>query len=121
MQAHALVAGSAAAVFANDILYFFDAFCYYIDMNSKKLSIAADILKKAGCENLYLFGSQALGTADRHSDIDIGVTGLPPAQFFLVHSELENTLDMKVDLVDFDCQRSFFELLQNLGELKRIG
>ena len=113
---------SAAAVFDNEsTLYFLDAFCYYIDMNTKMLSVAADILKKAGCENLYLFGSQALGTATDQSDIDIGVTGLPPAQFFRVHSELENTLDMKVDLVDFDCQRSFFDLLQNLGELKRIG
>lgn len=28
---------------------------------------------------------------------------------------------MKVDLVDFDYQKDFFELLKNVGELKKIG
>ena len=90
-------------------------------MNKEKLAVAAEILKKAGCKESYLFGSQVRNTTTKWSDIDIGVTGLPPSQFFRVHLQLETALNMKVDLVDFDYQYSFFELLQNIGEIRKIG
>ena len=35
--------------------------------------------------------------------------------------DLEQALRMPVDLVDFDFQKDFFELLQRVGELKQIG
>ncbi len=90
-------------------------------MNSETLTIATTILKDAGCTEIYLFGSQALNIANENSDIDLGVKGLHPSLFFRVHLQLENELDMKVDLVDFDYQKSFFNLLQGIGELKKIG
>jgi predicted nucleotidyltransferase len=90
-------------------------------MDINLLTTATNILKNAGCTNVYLFGSQVRGIANDNSDIDLGVKGLKPSLFFRVHLQLENALNMKVDLVDFDYQRSFFELLQDIGELKQIG
>lgn len=90
-------------------------------MNATLLATATNILKNAGCSKVYLFGSQARGIANENSDIDLGVNGLSPSLFFRVHLQLENALNMKVDLVDFDHQSSFFELLQDIGELKQIG
>lgn len=90
-------------------------------MTTTTLATATNILKDAGCTSVYLFGSQARGTASESSDIDLGVRGLPPSSFFRTHLRLENELGMKVDLVDFDYQRGFFELLQSVGELRQIG
>lgn len=89
-------------------------------MDSVKISKATSILKNAGCSSVYLFGSQARGTAHSGSDLDLGVFGLPPSLFFRTHFNLENELDMKVDLVDFDHERAFYEMLESIGELKKI-
>ncbi|MBQ4237324.1 MAG: nucleotidyltransferase domain-containing protein [Treponema sp.] len=90
-------------------------------MNAEKLSKAADILKNAGCTEIYLFGSQATGKAHATSDVDLGVKGLPGKLFFRMHSDLEEVLKMPVDLVDFDYQSIFFDLLKRAGELQKIG
>ena len=90
-------------------------------MNATLLATATNILKNAGCTNVYLFGSQARGVANENSDIDLGVKGLQPSLFFRVHLQLENALNMKVDLVDFDYENSFYEMLNSIGELKKIG
>ena len=90
-------------------------------MNLEKLKLASDILKNAGCTEVYLFGSQATGRANENSDVDLGVKGLPPRLFYRMHWQLEEALDMKVDLVDFDFQKDFYELLNRIGELKKIG
>ena len=90
-------------------------------MNLEKLKLASNILKKAGCTEVYLFGSQATGRANENSDVDLGVKGLPPRLFYRMHWQLEEALDMKVDLVDFDFQKDFYELLNRIGELKKIG
>ena len=90
-------------------------------MSVAKLDAAIKILKNAGCSEVYLFGSQATGRANENSDIDLGVRGLPPTAFFGIHFDLEQALRMPVDLVDFDLQKDFFELLQRVGELKQIG
>jgi len=85
------------------------------------LSKATDILKNAGCTEVYLFGSQATGKAHSGSDVDFGVRGLPPRLLFRMHSDLEEALRMPVDLVDFDSQVEFYNLLQRVGELRKIG
>lgn len=90
-------------------------------MSPEKLALAAKILKDAGSSEVYLFGSQATGKATENSDVDLGVKGLPPASFFRMHWKLENALDMRVDLIDFDFQKDFFELLNRIGEVKKIG
>ena len=90
-------------------------------MNAAIIATATKILKDAGCSEIYLFGSQVTGRANEHSDIDFGVRGLSSSSFFGLHYDLEQALRTKVDLVDFDYQKDFFELLQRVGELKKIG
>ena len=90
-------------------------------MNAKLLAKATDILKSAGCSEAYLFGSQATGKAHSLSDVDLGVRGLPPRLLFRMHSDLEEALKMPVDLVDFDSHADFYDLLQRVGELRKIG
>lgn len=90
-------------------------------MNAAKLNIATKILKDAGCTEVYLFGSQATGRAHSGSDVDLGIRGLATGSFFGLHYDLEQALKMRIDLVDFDHQKDFFELLQKAGELKKIG
>ena len=95
--------------------------CYTNSMNAAKIVQAAKILKDAGCSEIYIFGSQATGRVNENSDLDLGVRGLPQGSFFGIHYDLERALQMPVDLVDFDFQKDFFELLRRVGELKQIG
>ncbi len=43
---------------------------------------AARVLKAAGAEEVYVFGSAAMGNLRPGSDGDLAVVGLPPAVFF---------------------------------------
>lgn len=78
------------------------------------------ILKDAGSKEIYLFGSFINGNYNKNSDIDIGVKGLPPDKFFYTHYIIEESLNSKVDLVDFDYEKDFFKVLKALGEIIRI-
>ena len=82
---------------------------------------AVNLLKKEGCEAVFLFGSMVTGKIRHDSDIDICVKGLPPEKFFNVYSKLYTKLDNDFHLVDFDYDNSFFSLLQNQGEVLEIG
>jgi len=82
---------------------------------------AANILKSEGCQSIYLFGSLVTGNIHRNSDIDIGIKGLPPEKFFRVYAKLDNNLKNTVDLVDFDENDKFYNLLTSLGEVVEIG
>jgi predicted nucleotidyltransferase len=82
---------------------------------------AVTYLKNEGCSAIYLFGSIVTGKTHDASDIDIGVKGLPPQKFIRTYSILNKKLFNKVDLVDFDINNNFFELLNSLGEVKKIG
>ena len=91
-------------------------------MLSKKITATiSNLLLNEGCTECYLFGSHATGSADEYSDIDIEIKGLPPARFFAVHSLLEDVTNTTVALIDFDEKPQFFSLLNDLGELKKIG
>ena len=91
-------------------------------MLSKQMTaVIAKLLLDMGCTESYLFGSQVTGNTNEYSDIDIGIKGLPPQKFFATHSMLEDATGKTVDLVDFDEKPQFFELLQKLGELRKIG
>ncbi|GHV86335.1 hypothetical protein AGMMS50230_19430 [Spirochaetia bacterium] len=85
------------------------------------IKIAANLLKNEGCKAVYLFGSMVTGKIHANSDIDIGITGLPPKKFFGVYAYLDRSLSNKVDLVDFDFQKDFYTLLNSLGEVVEIG
>lgn len=51
---------------------------------------------------VYLFGSEAAGTAGKNSDVDFAVAGLPPAAFYHVVDLLSGVLRRPLDLVDLD-------------------
>ena len=82
---------------------------------------ANTFLKNEGCKNVYLFGSMVTGNIHDNSDIDIGVKGLPPENFFSVYSKLYMNLDNEIHLVDFDHDGGFFSLLERLGEVVEVG
>jgi hypothetical protein len=56
-----------------------------IDMNPEKyqedIKKVKNLLKNEGCKVVYLFGSMAIGKIHKNSDIDIGISGLPPRNF----------------------------------------
>ena len=108
-------------IFKTPLLFFPFCVILILMVTERQLSTATNLLKNAGCTDVFLFGSQATGRAHSGSDVDLGVKGLPPAMFYRMHWQLEDVFDMKVDLVDFDFQKDFFELLQRIGELKKIG
>jgi len=87
----------------------------------KDIETAAKFLKNEGCESVYLFGSMVTGKIHQNSDIDIGIKGLPPGNFFRVYAQLDNNLSNEVDLVDFDANHKFYNLLSSLGEIVEIG
>ena len=90
-------------------------------LSNEMTSTISGLLFREGCTECYLFGSHVTGGANENSDIDIGIKGLSPQKFFAVHSALEDATHKTVDLVDFDEKPQFFAILQDLGELKKIG
>jgi predicted nucleotidyltransferase len=78
-------------------------------------------LKNEGCKNVYLFGSLVTGNVHDNSDIDIGIKGLPPENFFKAYSKLYMNLVNEIHLVDFDYDVDFFSLLDRLGEVVEVG
>lgn len=85
------------------------------------LNKITNILKDAGCAEVFLFGSHVTGRANENSDIDIGVKGLNPSKFFSVYARLDSEIDSKIDFVDFDEQSAFFNFLSSIGEVQKIG
>ena len=78
---------------------------------------ALDLLKNEGCKTVYLFGSMVTGKIHDHSDIDIGIKGLPSNKFFSVYSKLYWNLDNNFSLVDFDNDNSLYSLLVKHNEV----
>ena len=87
----------------------------------KDIEIATNLLKNEGCQSIYLFGSMVTGKIHQNSDIDIGIKGLPSEKFFHVYAKLDNNLSNEVDLIDFDENNKFYNLLNSLGEVMEIG
>jgi predicted nucleotidyltransferase len=82
---------------------------------------AAAILKAAGAEAVYLFGSIVEGPFRPDSDIDLAVTGLPPARFFQTMGQTMFVLPRPFDLVDLDVDTPFTRYLKQKGKLYRVA
>ncbi len=82
---------------------------------------ATEILKAAGCTDIYVFGSLAKGRAGESSDLDLAVRGCPKAGFFHLWGKLFMSLDHSVDLVDLDSEDPFAHYLQTHAELVQVG
>jgi len=87
----------------------------------KDIETAVEILKKEGCQSVYLFGSMVTGYIHEHSDIDIGIMGLPKGKFFGTCGKVDFAIENDIDIVDFDFNNSLFILLKRLGEVIQIG
>ncbi len=80
---------------------------------------ATDFLKNEGCK-VFLFGSMVTGKIHNNSDVDIGISGLPPKKFFRIYADLDKKMSSKVELVDFDIHKDFYNLLNSLGEVIEV-
>jgi predicted nucleotidyltransferase len=87
----------------------------------KDIEIATNLLKNAGCQSIYLFGSLVTGKTHDESDIDIGIKGLPVGKFFETCAKVYFAIDNDVGIMDFDNNADFYSLLNNQGEVIEIG
>ncbi len=78
---------------------------------------AIQILKKHGCEKIYLFGSLAHETGNINSDIDLAVENCPEGKFFAIYAELIMSLEHPVDLIQLKNGDAFSEFLIRENEL----
>jgi predicted nucleotidyltransferase len=85
------------------------------------IKTATEFLKSEGCSEVFLFGSLVTGDIHENSDIDIGIKGLPPQKFFRVYGRLDEKLTNALDLVDFDSSKDFYNLLNSLDEVVKLG
>ena len=85
------------------------------------IKIAVKLLKKDGCQSIYLFGSLITGKSHGESDIDIGIRGLPKGKFFETCAKVYFAMDNDIDIVDFDSNVDFYTLLNKQGEVVEIG
>lgn len=86
-----------------------------------EIESAVRILKNAGAKRVYIFGSALTGNFKDLSDIDLGISGLPPESFFTAYARLSNALTFPVDLVDFDKEQEFFNMLKEINEVEEVG
>ena len=87
----------------------------------KNIRRAVEILKGAGCTDIFLFGSLATGNIRGESDIDLATRGCPKGKFFHLLGRLLLDLDYPVDLVNLDGRDAFARYLEKEGELLQIG
>ena len=90
------------------------------DKYKKELEKAITLLKKEGCEEIYIFGSLTDNNLNDSSDIDIAVKGCPSGEFFSILGKLMLELDVSVDLINLDKEDSFGEFLKKEGELIHV-
>jgi predicted nucleotidyltransferase len=87
----------------------------------KDIEIAMNLLKNEGCQSIYLFGSLVTGKSHDESDIDIGIKGLPKGKFFETCAKVYFAIDNDIDIVDFDTNTDFYNLLNRQGEVVELG
>ena len=82
---------------------------------------AVEVLKKEGCEEIYIFGSLVNGDFSEDSDIDIAIKGLSPNKFFKVIGKLLGELNIRFDLVDLEDKSRFSQRILEKERLIRIA
>ena len=87
----------------------------------KDIKMATKLLKKEGCQSIFLFGSLVTGKNHDESDIDIGIKGLPKGKFFETCAKVYFAIDNDVDIVDFDSNVGLYNILNKQGEVIKIG
>jgi len=82
---------------------------------------AVKILKEAGCQRVFLFGSLTTAGVTSQSDIDLAVRGCPKGSFFHLLGRLMLELDHPVDLISLDQPTQFTRFLETEGELLELA
>lgn len=83
---------------------------------------AVEILKREGCQEIYLFGSLVNGDYNEASDIDIAIKGLSANKFFMVMGTLMLALKTPFDLIDLDQKGNrFAQMIQKEEKLIRVA
>ena len=70
--------------------------------------------QKYNVATIYLFGS-SLEEGTEARDIDLGVKGIDPKQFFKFYGELSRHLSKELDLIDLSHKSLFNELVEKRG------
>lgn len=73
-----------------------------------------EISKKYHAKRVVLFGS-SLSSTTPSRDIDIGVEGVSPADFFDFYGELMLALSKPIDVVDLSGSSKFAEVMRREG------
>ena len=85
-----------------------------------RLRNAASALIARGASEVYVFGSAIRGPLRPDSDVDLAVSGLPPAVFYQAASEAMDAIGRPVDLLDLDDQTPIVQYLKAHGQLVRV-
>jgi len=73
-----------------------------------------EIARRFEASRVLLFGSSLNDDAPAH-DIDLAVTGVPPARFFDFYGELLFSLSKAVDVVDLSVDSKFTRMVLSEG------
>lgn len=87
----------------------------------KDLCSAIEILKSAGCKEIFIFGSLVTDTYREDSDIDFAIRGCMPENYFSLLGKLLTTLSRPVDLINLDREDAFSQYLEREGDLYRVS
>ncbi len=90
-------------------------------IDSNALLAAAELLRRLGATDVFVFGSTIKGGSRPDSDVDLAVTGLPPQIYFSAMSKASDLLGRPVDLVDLDDPTPIVRYLLASGELVRVA
>ena len=80
-----------------------------------------EILKAAGCTEVYVLGSVTEGRSHPESDIDFAVRGCPPDRFFGLQGRPLTELTRSSDLIDLDIDTDLTAILERETELVHVG
>jgi len=83
-------------------------------ISESEKDIILQCAKKFEASTVILFGS-SLGDEQNANDIDLGVKGIDPRQFFKFYAELFKKLSKPVDLVDLTKKSLFNDLIEETG------
>jgi predicted nucleotidyltransferase len=92
-----------------------------VSIDASVLRSVADLLVHMGAADVFVFGSATKDGLRPDSDLDIAVTGLPPAVYFSAVSRASDLLGRPVDLVDLDDPTPLVRYLRGSGELVRVA
>jgi len=92
-----------------------------VQIDHETILAAANLLRRMGASQVFIFGSAVRGELRPDSDIDMAVSGLEPRVYFSAVSKASDLLGRPLDLVDLDDDTPLVRHLLSSGELVRVG